>query len=81
VQKPGAGQTRHHHTGHWPSTSEGQHTDLCYGSIPEQITLDTLGSADERKAEFICRLISGLFFLYYFAESEINLFSTLGRSN
>ena len=32
-----------------------------FGSISEQITLDTLGSGDERKAEVICRLISGVF--------------------
>jgi hypothetical protein len=29
--------------------------------ISEQITLDTPGSGDERKAELICRLISGVF--------------------
>ena len=30
-------------------------------SISEQITLDTPDSGDERKAELICRLISGVF--------------------
>ncbi len=32
-----------------------------FGSISEQITLDTPDSGDERKAELICRLISGVF--------------------
>jgi hypothetical protein len=35
--------------------------NICFGSISEQITLNTPGSGDERKAELICRLISGVF--------------------
>jgi hypothetical protein len=35
--------------------------NICFGSISEQITLDSTCSVDERKAEVICRLISGVF--------------------
>jgi hypothetical protein len=41
--------------------SELYHTDFRCGSISEVITLNTPCSGDERKAEPICCLISGVF--------------------
>jgi hypothetical protein len=46
---------------YWISAHQAYEESIRCGSISEQITLDTLGSADERKAELICRLISGVF--------------------
>ena len=67
----------------WVSSGCGPsyHSNDRCGSVPEQITLDTLGSGEERKAELIYHLISGMFSSQFGHERSLAQSMKAGRDS